>query len=163
MVRPVIHSVKHYVQQSINTVTLSTNSNYILVAAEQVSGVDTVNEVQEGALVKAVYVEAWLRAGDTANASFVLIVEKVLSGAAFPTTAQMAALGSYPNKKNVFFTAQALVNNQNSDAIPVLRQWIKIPKTKQRFGLKDKLVMTIFAQGAIDLHECGFATYKEYT
>ncbi len=155
--------MKHYVQQSINTVTASTITSTIFVIGENIADVNTVSEVQEGAIIKAVYVEAWLRTGDTANGSFVLVIEKLLSGAANPTTGAMASLGTYANKKNVLFTAQALVNSQSSDAIPVVRNWVKIPKSKQRFGLKDKLVMSIFAQGAIDLHHCGFATYKEYT
>jgi len=56
-----------------------------------------------------------------------------------------------------------LVNDQDADATPILRQWVKIPKTKQRFGLKDKLVLQVFAQGALDLTACGFELYKEYS
>jgi len=163
MVRPQVHSVKHYVQQSLRTVTASTVESTIVVLAENVSSVNAVNEVTEGNTVKAVYFELWLRTQDTAPGSFVVIVEKIISGGANPSAANMAALGSYANKKNILFTSQALINDQDADAIPVLRQWVKIPKTKQRFGLKDKLVLQVFAQGALDMTACGFETYKEYS
>jgi len=44
-----------------------------------------------------------------------------------------------------------------------MRGWYKIPKTKQRFGLGDRLVLQIASQGTDALDFCGFATYKEYT
>jgi len=39
--------------------------------------------------------------------------------------------------------------------------WIKIPKSKQRMGLGDRIVVQTFAQ-ALDMIDCGFETYKEY-
>ncbi len=163
MVRPQVHSVKHYVQQSLRTITASTVESTVVVQAQNVSDVDLVNEVTEGNTIKAVYFELWLRTQSTSPGSFVVIIEKIISGGGNATATNMAALGDYANKKNILFTSQALINDQDADAIPVLRQWIAIPKTKQRFGLKDKLVLQVFAQGALDMTACGFETYKEYS
>ncbi len=161
--RPVIHSTKHYVQTSLSTVTASTITNVELVDAVQVVDKNSSSEVEEGAVVKAVYVEMWIRTQDTAPGSFVYIICKRPGGVNVPSTAEMAALGTWDNKKNVFYTTQGLANDQDADAIPAFKGWIKIPKSKQRFGLGDHLSFHIFAQGALDLTICGFATYKEYT
>ncbi len=72
-----------------------------------------------------------------------------------------AALGDYTNKKNILYTTQALSNDQDADAIPLFKGWIRIPKSKQRFGLDDQLNFHVFAQ-ALDQNICGFVTYKEY-
>lgn len=160
--RPQINSEKHYVQQSISTVTASTKLDVNILTAVAAGDVDLVNEVRVGATVKAIYVELWVRASEVSPGSGVFIVEKRPAGVAAATTANMAALGTYANKKNVFFVSQGLYNDQDSTATPLIRGWIKIPKGKQRMALGDKISMTIFAQGAIDLVICGCFIYKEY-
>ncbi len=162
MVRPVINSVKHLVQRSIETVLASAIVTTFLIVAKNVVDVNTSTEVVEGSIIKAVYVEWWLRAGDLAGGSYVFILYKGGSDMTAPTTTEMAALNDWDNKKNILFTSQALVNDQDADATPILRQWVKIPKGKQRFGLGDHLKISVFAQGAIDLHQCGVVIYKEY-
>ncbi len=137
-------------------------SNITIAEGFNVTNVNLVNEVREGAIVKAVYVEAWLRAGEVTPGSFIMALYKLPGTAAEFNAAQLAAMGAAENKKNVLFFAQALVNDQDADAIPIMRGWYKIPKSKQRIGLGDKIVLSIFAQGAIDLHHCGFQIYKEY-
>ncbi len=163
MVRPMVHSTKHYVQHSISTILASARNTFTTVQTVAVGAKDLVNEVEEGSSVKACYYEIWLRSGETAGASFVATIEKIPGTGGLPSTATMAALGDYANKKNVLYTSQGLLNDQNADALSMIRGWIKIPKTKQRFGLGDRLVLSIFAQGAIDVHMCGFSTYKEYS
>ncbi len=160
--RAPIHSNKHYVQTSLSTVMALAVLEISLIRAVVPSGVNLVNEVTEGAIVKAIFIEEWLRTGDTAAGSFVVIVEKVPAGIAAPSAAQMAALATYENKKNILFTSMGTLNDQDSLATPVLRNWLKIPKGKQRFGLGDELRIVIFAQ-SLDIIRCGFATYKEYT
>ncbi len=160
--RAPIHSVKHYVQTSLSTVVAAAILEINLVSAVVPSGVNLVNEVIEGALVKAIYIEEWLRTGDTSPGSFILIVEKVVGNKAAPSAAQMAALGTYENKKNILFTSMGTLNVNTANATPVLRQWLPIPKGKQRMGLGDELRIVIFAQ-SLDIIRCGFATYKEYT
>ncbi len=163
MVRPVVHSRKHYVQQSLSTITGSAKSDTAIVNAVGVTDADLVNEVTEGALVKAVYIEEWLRAQSTSPGSIIGCLYKNPGGSVPFTTTELAAMGTAENKKNVLYFTQGLINDQDADAIPFFRGWIKIPKSKQRFGLGDRLFWTIFAQGAIDVTRCGFVTYKEYT
>ncbi len=157
-----IHATKHYVQKSLATVTASTGLDEVLVNAVEVQNVNTVSEVTEGAVIKAVYIELWCRSGEVTPGSYVFAIYKNPGTGTTFTTAQMAAMGTAENKKNVLFFSQGLVNDADADATPIFRGWVKIPKSKQRFGLGDRLLWSIFAQAAIDLHVCGFATYKEY-
>ncbi len=162
MVRPMVHSTKHYVQTSIATIAGGALLNITLVDAVAVGNKNTVQEVEEGSSVKAIYCEYWLRAGSTTPSSFVAAIYKVPGGGAAFSVAEMAALGGADNKKNILFTSQGLVNDQDSTALSLYRGWIKIPKSKQRFGLGDRLIFTTSAI-VIDLQICGFSTFKEYT
>ncbi len=162
MVRPMVHSIKHYVQFSIATVTggaVVTNAIATGVAREDVN---LVNEVAEGNSVKAIYFELWVRAGSTTPSSGQLIVYKKQTDASNPSAADMAALGNWDNKRNILYTTMGLFNDQDADAIAAFKGWIKIPKGKQRFTLGDDLNFSIFA-ATVDLQICGFATYKEYS
>ncbi len=162
MVRPVVHSVKHYVQFSIATVAGGAVNNQTIVVAFARQNVNAVNEVVEGSIIKAVYLEIWVRAGSTTPSSGQMIVWKGNSDVTPPTAADMAALGDWDNKKNIFYTTMGLYNDQDADATLAFKGWIKIPKGKQRFGLGDILRWTIFTP-TIDLQTCGFSTYKEYS
>ncbi len=161
--RPVIHSVKHYVQMSRFTVTTGTVVNTNLVDSVEGTVANLVDEVVEGAIVKAVYIELWL-IGSVSDQHSIVTVSKEQAGFTGPSFANIVALGNYANKKNVLFTHQGLAGNDGTTLpIPVLRGWIKIPKSKQRFGLSDKLVLSVASQGDATIFACGFATYKEYT
>jgi len=161
--RPVIHSKKHYVQTSLSTIAGSAKLDIVLVQAVQAADVNLVSEVIEGAIVKAVFVELWLL-GASASASQITVLTKFVGDDAPFTVTQLAALGNAANKKNILFCSQGLASNDGiGNPIPIIRQWFKIPKSKQRFGLGDTLELQIFAQNAVALEVCGFATYKEYT
>ncbi len=163
MVRPMVHSTKHYVQKSIATIVAGASENIILVNAVDVGSKSNSTNVEEGNSVKACFIEMWLRSSEASPGSFVAALYKQPgTGVAF-TSGQLAAMHDSENKKNVLWFGQGLVNDQDSDALGMLRGWYKIPKSKQRFGLGDQLVLSIFAQGAIDMVRCGFATYKEYS
>ncbi len=162
MVRPMVHSIKHYVQHSIGTTVPGTEEDTTIVNAVLVQDQNTVSEVVEGATVKAVYVELWLRSAATAASSFVFIICKLPSGTNDPTDAEMAALGTWNNKKNILYTSQGLVNDVDSTALSVFKGWVKIPKGKQRMGLGDKFTWHLRAVGQ-SINFCGFETYKEYT
>ncbi len=162
MVRPMVHSTKHYVQQSIGTVVVGTNEDVNLANGVAVSAKDTVDEVEEGSTIKAIYVELWIRSAATSAASFVFIICKRPSSTNFPSDAEMAALGNWDNKKNILFTSQGLTNDVDANAMNLIRGWIKIPKSKQRMGLGDKLSWHLRTVGQ-SINFCGFCTYKEYT
>ncbi len=159
--RPIIHSKKHIVQNSLATVTAGTVLTLVIAKALEAQAT-TPQDVEEGASVKAVYVEAWVRAGSTTGASGQAIVYKKSADTTNPSAADMAALHDWDNKKNILQTHMGLINDQDTVAIPLFREWIKIPKGKQRMGLADKLQLSIFTP-TIDLHHCGFFTYKEYS
>ncbi len=163
MVRPVVHSVKHYVQISRSTVATVSVNQENLAKAVTVANVDLLDEVVEGTLIKAVYIELWvIDAG--AGGSGIVVLSKVPIENTGPTFGQMNALGVYSNKKNILFTSQGLFPNDGiANPRVVMRGWYKIPKSKQRFGLGDSLLLTIANNSAQDLFYCGFATYKEYS
>ncbi len=161
--RPVIHSQKHYVQMSRFTIGTVAAVSVDLVIATEGTVANAVDEVIEGALVKAVYIELWLLDAGNAGSAVVTLTKSPINNTG-PTFTQSNALGVFANKKNVLFTHQGLTNNDGIDPPRVvMRGWYKIPKSKQRFGLGDRLSLVIANNSAQDLFACGFATYKEYT
>ncbi len=161
--RPVIHSTKHYVQITRSTVlTVARNIEDIVLSVEGTVA-NAVDEVVEGAVVKAIYLELWLM-NSSNDGSDVVIVAKHPSSETGPPFGTMNSLGTYTNKKNILFVHQGLSSNNGvGNPVAILRNWIKIPKSKQRFGLGDSLRITIANNGPSSLEYCGFATYKEYT
>ncbi len=161
MVAP-INSIKHIVQQTLSVAAAGVAITVDLANAVVVTSSNLANEVREGSVIKAIFVELWLRGGDdAAGSTYIWTLEKLPSGLADPVAGNMASLFTYPNKKNIFHISQGLINDDSSVAVPVFKGWIKIPKGKQRFGLGDKLVWTIFSQsGGTDF--CGQSVYKEY-
>ncbi len=161
--RPIVHSNKHYKQMSLFTVLTGTTTNVLLAHSVAVSAKDSVDEVEEGALVKAVYIELWGESSSN-NGSDIIVLSKNNANAVGPTFAEMAALGNYVDKKNILFTHQGLTSNDGiSRPAMMMRSWYKIPKGKQRFGLGDKLNLSIANPSANTNTYCGFALYKEYS
>ncbi len=158
-----IHSDKHYFQVSLTNVVTGVTLESIIIQAVEGSVAAGVNQVVEGALVKAVYGEMWA-IGSSSNQFFTAAIIKLPGGALSPVTANMAALGTYTNKKNVLYTTQGLASNDGiAMPLPIFKQWFKIPKGKQRFGLGDELVFVLASRGSATITICGFFTYKEYT
>ncbi len=161
--RPPINATKHYVQFSEFNVASATVTERLFARAVAGPSSDTPAEVVEGAVIKAVFIELWLSTDASTTGSFVVTVEKIQKGAGTPSLTEMLALHAYPDKKNILFTSQGILAGEASgNPTPVLRQWIKIPKGKQRFGLADEFRMNIAAIGSAQLVGCSFATYKEY-
>ncbi len=163
--RAPIKSKKHIVQISQSTVAQAAVVNSNLVISTEATSTTPFN-VEEGAIVKNCYVEFWV-SQDSASVvgSYTIVLFKNPGGGAVITTANLAALHDYGNKKNILFTAQGLLTPNDGGQVPVLRGWYKIPKGKQRFGLGDALTVTIRNNNAtaIDINFCGLAIYKEYT
>ncbi len=163
MVRPMVHSTKHYVQISISSVAATAKVTEDLVDAVAVNLVTDSDEVAEGSTVKAIYVELSVLA-NTALQNFIMVILKVPGSGAGPAFSDMVALFDYPNKKNILYTTQGLAPNDGvGQPQTILRGWIKIPKSKQRFGLGDRILLVLANQGDNTVNYCGFATYKEYT
>ncbi len=159
--RPIVITRKHYSQLSLGALTAGTATSIDFVTAVAVTSKNIPVEVEEGSRVSAVYFEIWIKSNtDSTGGTAIGIIEKQMSNSVDPTTAQMAALDTYVNKKNILFTFMGLTNDKLGVATPMIKGWLKIPRSKQRFGLGDKLVMTLFAQTGT-LQFCGFTTYKE--
>ncbi len=161
--KQIVHSVKHYVQFPIDQITTGTIQNIRLALAVESTVANAADEVEEGTIIKAIYIELLLQNQGNLG-EFIVVLEKTQVGAVGVNFAQAAALFTYQNKKNVFYVSQGLTSNDGvGNPQKVLGMWFKIPKSKQRMGLGDRLVLSISNTSAGDLNRCGFATYKEYS
>ncbi len=158
--RPPIVSVKHYVQTSLTTIV--GGAALAITLASVVDNPTAANTVKAGCVLKAVFVEMWVRSTELSPGTVLVSLIKAPDGQT-PNFADSIALHAYNNKKNVLYHTQGLTNENSTSAIPFVRQWFKIPKGKQRFGTGDTLFLLISSQAAIDNVICGFTTYKEYT
>ncbi len=158
-----ISSIKHVVNVENAVIADAARRSVILIVAVAQNVVTDVTHVVEGSIIKAVYIEMWFKGNAAAGTEdkFQFIVEKTVAGVNGATFTQLNNLMTYPNKKNVFFSSQGVVGDLTTASIPILRQWIKIPKGKQRFGLGDSLEVAISSTGAT-ANNCGLAIYKEY-
>ncbi len=162
MVRPMVHSIKHYVQYPIDQITTGTLQNILIANAVEQSSSNIATEVQEGASIKAVFFELWLH-NQTDLGEFICTISKDMDNGTGPTFVEQASLFTWKNKKNCFYTSQGLTSNDGvSGPINIIRSWVKIPKSKQRFGLGDRLNLDISNVSANNLNRCGFSTFKEY-
>ncbi len=162
MKAPIV-SRKHIVQFTEFTVASGAVLSHVYANSVHVQDVNQNNEVIEGAVVKAIYLEYWYRSAVTNGASFVLILERVDRNAATPVFTDLTGLDNYVNKKNVLYITQGLVAGSGDNPIPLMRGWFKIPKGKQRLGLNDQIRVTVAALGANGLTGCGFGVYKSYS
>ncbi len=122
-----------------------------------------VEDVEEGCKIFGTYLETWLNGqGATGlTTQFVAVVVLLKSGALAPTAAQMLILQTYPNKKNILYTTQGVLGSKDNQSVPIIRDRIRIPKGKQRFGLGDSLNLIIAPVGQT-IQNCGIAVYKEF-
>ncbi len=159
-----INTVKHYIIIENTEVASATSRVQALVTAEIAPAVATTADVKEGSLVKAVFLELWVHSKAAAGleVKFQFALEKVPTGAAGLTFVEMNNPQAYDNKKNILFYSQGVIGDLTTQGVPIVRQWFKIPKGKQRFGLGDRLLFNLAATGVV-LDSCGFSTYKEYT
>ncbi len=160
-----INTVKHYVQTANTGIASGGVTNIAVVDAVVAPATTNAGDVKQGAIVKAVYLEYWIWGGGATglDTQFNLAVYKAPVNIVAITAAQLLNMGSYENKKNILFATQGVVGSgiDGNQAIPVLRQWMLVPKGKQRFGLSDRLMVSVTSTGTL-LQLCGFATYKEY-
>ncbi len=159
MVRPIINSEKKIIQHSLATAGFGTSVTINI--ADGTETPSSANQISVGSVVKAVFMELWVMSAGAQPGATTVIVEKLPGSSANITAGEMASLNTYRNKKNIFYTTQGLVGDSNTNPAPLFRQWIKIPKGKQRFGLGDRLQFTIL--GLVDdIEFCGLSIYKVY-
>ncbi len=159
-----INTVKHYVHSSNAVIATGAIRNVTLIDAVVAPATSNAFDVKEGAIIKAVYIEWWIKGKDAAGGSsqFTMIIEKNPVNVGTATIANMSNLGAYNNKKNVLYSTQGVIGDLSTNGVPILRTWVLIPKGKQRFGLADRLTSTILAIGTNGIQSCGIATYKEF-
>ncbi len=161
-----ISSIKHYVHRTNTALASGAVQNHVLVDAVSVAAAGgNAQDVTEGSVVKAVHLGHWVLTDgltDT-NTAFTAIVEKVVANQTAATAAQLANLGSYPNKKNIFYSFQGNLQAAVDGVAPLqfVGGWLLIPKGKQRFGAGDSLVLSMTPAGQ-QVAICGLTTYKEY-
>ncbi len=162
LVAPIV-AIKHYVNHENQPITSGAKRQIDIVDVVAQQSVTNTDDVVEGSIVKAVYLELWVKSQATAgnDTKFQFVFEKVPAGQDAVTFTQMNTLMAYPNKKNIFYTSQGVLGDLTTQSIPIVRNWFKIPKGKQRMGAGDLLAMSISATG-FDMDSCGFSTYKEY-
>ncbi len=161
--RSPINSVKHYVVNT-NADTASAAIRNMAIAATVVNTALPVNtvDVQEGSIIKAIYLEYWCNGrGAAASTQFSAAFYKQQGGTNAMAVADLLNPMAYDNKKNIIYFTQGVLAQTGSQSVPLIRQWFKIPKGKQRMGVGDiwKLAMTATGE---TIANCGFATYKEY-
>ncbi len=160
-----INTNKHFIARTNLSVASGAIANVVIADAVVAPAATNTFDVVEGAVIKAVHIELWISQSGLTNTSAqcTIIVEKVPSNQAPVTFAQIANLQSYPNKKNILFTYQGVSAAQldGSNAVSPIRDWLLIPKGKQRFGFGDRLIISIAAIGQ-PFQTCGMFLYKEY-
>ncbi len=158
-----INSTKHYVPRTNTSIASGAVQSFEPVQGKQLSAVSASVDVRAGSIIKAIWLELWLLSGGASGTTtqFNLTVEKLPSGLTPMTYAQSLNLMAYENKKNIFYSTQGVLSGKDTGSIPIIRQWFKIPKGKQRFGIADNMLITIAATGQA-IQVCGNAVYKEY-
>ncbi len=163
MVAP-ITSKKHYVHLANASLASGALLSFAAVEGVVAPAVSAAQEVQEGSVVKAVYFEIWIYGlGATGvDTQFFMAIEKRPSNAPAMTFANSSNLGAYDNKKNILYTTQGVIGGIDTNSIPIIKNWLLIPKGKQRIGLGDNIQVNIATVGAA-IQRCGVMTFKEYS
>ncbi len=160
-----INSIKHFVARTNTGTTAGTTATLPVATAVVAPATASTDQVREGCVIKAVWIEMWVISDGTADNSTqcVMTLEKITGTGVNPTNTNMLNLQAYTNKKNILVTFQGLLTAKIAGANPMspIRGWYKIPKGKQRFGINDRLVFNITTV-AINMRSCGMFIYKEY-
>ncbi len=159
--RPRVKTKKHYFQVTLSNVTSAATNQETFLDSVETTVANLAHEVAEGATVSAFFAEIWV-IGGTADQFFTAVIAKLPGGVPSVFQGDLVDLFSYDNKKNILYTTQGLAPNDGvGQPIPLVRQWFKVPKSKQRFGLGDRLQFAISSRGDGTITYCGFFMYKE--
>ncbi len=163
--KAVIKSVKHYVQHSNSAIASGAAINLTIIKAVVNTALPVaVSDVLEGSIIKAVYIETWIKGtgASDADTQFNMAIYKNPGGSNNMVYSDTLNMMAYDNKKNILFATQGVIGGVGGgQSMSPLRQWIKIPKGKQRFGVGDKLQVIISTTGE-GMQHCGLNVYKEY-
>ncbi len=161
--KAVINSVKHIVQRSLAVIQEQTVGGFVVATALKAEPTGPTHVVV-GAVIKAIYIELWLLGESSQPCTTTWCLEKNINGASSASQTQMQNLEDYTNKRNILKMGQGTIGDSNTNPIPIIREWVKIPKGKQRMAEGDAWNFSVSCVGDADngLEICGFALYKEY-
>ena len=161
--KALINSIKHIVQESLAVINEQTMRNIIIARATAQQPTTSIL-VAVGANIKAIYLEYWLLGESAQPCTATWTFEKTVNDAVAMTQSQGQDMFNYPNKRNILKSGQGVIGDSNTNPIPIIREWIKIPKGKQRMAVGDEWVFNVSCIGETDngLEVCGLAIYKEY-
>ncbi len=122
MVAP-INAIKHMVNIENSAVADAARRTIIVVQGVAQNAVSAVQDVVEGAIVKAVYVELWFKGNAVAGTEdkFQFVIEKLVSGSNGITFTEMNNLMTYENKRNILFTSQGVTGDLTTQSVPIHR------------------------------------------
>ncbi len=156
------NSIKHFVPRTNISVASGAVGKVVVANTADAPAISAVNDVREGATIKAVHLEFWINGqGATATTQFTIVLVKIPNAGADMTSTNLLNLMSYDNKRNILYTTQGVLGNINNQSVAIIRDWFMLPKGKQRFARGDKLVVFITAV-AETIKWCGICIYKEY-
>ncbi len=157
-----INSEKHIVQLTFQSTTEGNAGGATIISAVANPTGTNPTEVPVGSIIKAVYVEAWLVGNLQTASTGVIIVEKTQNDSSGADATQLSNLHNYENKRNIFHTQMGLIGAADTNPVPMIRQWIKIPKGKQRFALGDQMYI-LYKPITEGCEFCGLVIFKAYT
>ncbi len=134
-----------------------------VLLAESVQDLDQTvpSDVAVGSTVKAVFIELWVLAEGTAVSSLNVNFQKKPAGAGNMTAVNAGSLHTFAGKNDVYYVSQGVLGDENTNPVPFLRGWFKVPKGKQRMAFGEQLVLNITSL-ITALQFCGVVIYKEY-
>ncbi len=160
--RPIVNTEKRIFQITLGTAAVGGAALRIPIKCVQDPVASAPDEIPPGAVVKAAYVELWLLGDQQTVSTSSTIVYRTMGNSTAPTAAEMQDLNSWPGKKNILEMHQGLIGAADTNPVPFYRNWIKIPKGKQRFGIGDTLSISIKAISN-DTEFCGVVIFKVQT
>lgn len=119
-------------------------------------------QVRIGASIKAIYIEMWYMSDGQQPSIQTTTLEVMPDKTQNMTVVQSNDLHAYRNKNNLLYVTEGLVGDANTNPIPVLKGWFKIPKGKQRMSQDSAIKLNIENPSSEGLSICGQAIYKEY-
>jgi len=160
--RPVINSQKRIVQTSLTSISAPNVVNLVLAEAKQDPTASAPQDVAVGSVIKAIYCEFWFTGASAQPPTMTVFLAKYPGGVAQIDATQIQDLNSWNNKNNILEMHQGIIGDSNANPVPMFRHWIKIPKGKQRFGISDRLILSIKAIITDDVEVCGISIFKVY-
>ncbi len=158
-----IHSIKNIVQNVTIIAAAATELSVVLQTVDT-AALATTTEVERGARVNTVYIEAWLYGNAVAGVNSPIswfLAKNPGNNLTLPTP---ATAGTNDNKRWIFAQGKGLVGaSANGQPGYLIRGWFRIPPRMRRMGSDDRIILSVQNQTANDVNFCKLFIYKWYT